>query len=43
MRGYLAWDDAHLEDSLDMEFRYTQVYRAICLPPPQERIGNGFA
>ena len=27
MRGYLAWDDAHLEDSLDMEFRYTQVYR----------------
>ena len=27
MRGYLAWDDEHLEDSLDMEFRYTQVYR----------------
>ncbi len=27
MRGYLAWDDAHLEDSLDTEFRYTQVYR----------------
>ena len=27
MRGYLAWDDAHLEDSLDVEFRYTQAYR----------------
>ncbi len=27
MRGYLAWDDTHLEDSLDMEFRYTQVYQ----------------
>ncbi len=27
MRGYLVWDDVHLEDSLDMEFRYTQVYR----------------
>ena len=27
MRGYFAWDDQHLEDSLPMEFRYTQVYR----------------
>ena len=27
MRGYLAWDDAHLEDSLDPEFRYTQAYK----------------
>ncbi len=35
MRGYLAWDDAHLEDSLDMEFRYTQVY--------QENSGRGLA
>ena len=27
MRGYLAWDDSHLDDSLDVEFRYTQAYR----------------
>ena len=27
MRGYLAWDDAHLGDSLDPEFRYTQAYK----------------
>ncbi|MBR6165925.1 MAG: hypothetical protein IKQ45_08380 [Clostridia bacterium] len=27
MRGYLAWDDTHLEDSLETEFRYTQVYQ----------------
>ena len=27
MRGYLAWDDAHLEDSLETEFRYTEVYQ----------------
>ena len=35
MRGTLAWDDAHLEDSLDTEFRYTQVY--------QENSGSGLA
>ena len=27
MRGYYSWDDCHLEDSLSVEFRYTQVYR----------------
>ncbi len=27
MRGYLAWDDAYLDNSLDVEFRYTQAYR----------------
>ena len=27
VRGYLAWDDTHLEDALSVEFRYTQVYR----------------
>ena len=27
MRGYFAWDDAHLEDSLEAEFAYTDVYR----------------
>ena len=27
MRGYLAWDDAHLDDGLSVEFRYTQAYR----------------
>ena len=27
MRGYLAWDDVHLQDSLETEFRYTQVYK----------------
>ncbi len=27
MRGYLAWDDEHLEDGLSVEFRYTQAYR----------------
>ena len=27
MRGYLAWDDEHLDNSLDVEFRYTQAYR----------------
>ena len=27
MRGYLAWDDGHLEDDLSVEFRYTQVYQ----------------
>ena len=27
MRGYLAWDDAHLQDSLETEFRYTKVYQ----------------
>ncbi len=27
MRGYFAWDDQHLEDTLPMEFRYTQIYR----------------
>ena len=27
MRGYYSWDDRHLEDSLALEFRYTQVYR----------------
>ena len=27
MRGYLAWDDMHLDDSLDVEFKYTQAYR----------------
>ena len=38
MRGYLAWDDAHLEDSLDMEFRYTRVYRESrdCSPAARE-------
>ena len=27
MRGYLAWDDAHLENDLNAEFAYTRVYR----------------
>ena len=27
MRGYYNWDDRHLEDSLSVEFQYTQVYR----------------
>ena len=27
MRGYLAWDDAHLDDGLSVEFRYTEAYR----------------
>ncbi len=27
MRGYFAWDDAHLDDGLSVEFRYTQAYR----------------
>ena len=27
MRGTLAWDDAHLDDSLEPEFRYTKVYQ----------------
>ena len=27
MRGYYSWDDRHLEDSLDVEFQYTQVYK----------------
>lgn len=27
MRGYYSWDDTHLEDSLSVEFGYTQVYR----------------
>ena len=27
MRGYLAWDDAHLDDGLAVEFRYTQAYK----------------
>ena len=27
MRGYFSWDDLHLEDSLDTEFRYTETYR----------------
>lgn len=27
MRGYLAWDDGHLDDGLSIEFRYTQAYR----------------
>ena len=27
MRGYLAWDDGHLDDGLSVEFRYTQAYR----------------
>lgn len=28
MRGYLAWDDRHLDDGLSVEFRYTGAYRA---------------
>ncbi len=35
MRGYLAWDDTHLEDTLDAEFRYTEAYR--------ESTGRGLA
>ena len=27
MRGYFAWDDEHLENSLDTEFKYTEVYK----------------
>ena len=27
MRGYFSWDDLHLEDSLAVEFQYTEVYR----------------
>ncbi|MBR5108562.1 MAG: hypothetical protein IK099_00075 [Clostridia bacterium] len=27
MRGYYAWDDSHLEDSLPVEFQYTEIYR----------------
>ena len=27
MRGYLAWDDEHLDNDLSVEFRYTQAYR----------------
>ena len=27
MKGYLAWDDANLDDGLSVEFRYTQAYR----------------
>ena len=28
MRGYLAWDDEHLDDGLSVEFRYTRAYQA---------------
>ena len=27
MRGYYSWDDCHLEDSLSVEFKYTEVYK----------------
>ena len=35
MRGYLAWDDRHLDDGLSVEFEYTRVY--------QEWTGRGLA
>ena len=27
MKGYFAWDDEHLDDSLSVEFKYTDQYR----------------
>ena len=27
MRGYLAWDDKHLDDGLSVEFSYTRAYQ----------------
>ena len=27
MRGYLAWDDRHIDDGLSVEFEYTRAYR----------------
>ena len=27
MRGYLAWDDKHLDDGLSVEFNYTRAYQ----------------
>ncbi len=27
MKGYLAWDDRHLDDALEVEFHFTQVYQ----------------
>ena len=35
MRGYLAWDDQHLDDRLSVELRYTEVYK--------ENTGRGLA
>ena len=35
MRGYLAWDDQHLDDGLSVEFRYTEAYK--------ENTGRGLA
>ena len=27
MRGYLKWDDGHLDDGLSVEFQYTRAYQ----------------
>ena len=35
MRGYLAWDDQHLDDGLSVELRYTEAYK--------ENTGRGLA
>ncbi len=37
MKGYLAWDDEHLDDALSVECRYTDTYRAYLDRSPSQR------